>query len=356
MGIMAEPVQVRTASAAITAPGQLVINEDRSWHVGSIAEGKVDEILANVGDTVKQGQVLARMHSHDVHDVRAAHREAEAEVNRALNAEAYAKRVRDRVQRLFALKSASQQEVDSAEADLRTAASAVAKAEAELEKERVHLTEFLGVPIEDRGHAGGAPIHRHRDDDIPVSAPGSGIVLERKITLGTVVSRGDEVFIITDPSTLWMIAAVNEADLSRVQIGQTVRIAVRAYPARFFTGRVVLRGEALDPVTRTLPVRVLVPNPQGLLKPQMYATAEIAQPGTRQTLTIPQTAVQEVNGQQVVFVRTSPDQFALRPVEIARAIDRDLEVARGLEKGEQVVTKGSFVLKSQLLKSTLAEE
>jgi cobalt-zinc-cadmium efflux system membrane fusion protein len=356
MGIVTEQVQRRTTAEVVSATGQLVVNEDQTWHVGALSGGKIDEVLANVGDAVGQGQVLARLHSHDVHEVRAAYQESKAELDRARTAEAYARRVRDRARRLFALKASSQQEVEGAEADLRTAETAVIKAQSEVEKERVHLTEFLGLPTEESGHGSGKPVHGHSEDDVPVAAPASGIVLQRKVTLGTVVSPGDEMFTITNPSSLWMIAAVNEADLSRVRIGQIVRVVTKAYPGRPFSGRVLRRGEALDPVTRTLQVRVLVPNKHGLLKPGMYATAEIEQPSSRQALYVPEAAALEVNGQLVVFVRTSPTRFVPRPIQAARTLKGEMEIANGLRVGEQVVVKGGFVLKSHLFKSSLQEQ
>jgi membrane fusion protein, heavy metal efflux system len=356
MNIVVQEVRSRAAAEVIVATGQLTVNEDQTWHVGALSDGKVDEVLANVGDVVRQGQVLARMHSHDVHEARAAYHAAEAELDRARTAEAYARRVRDRARRLLALKAASQQEVESAETDLRSAETSIVKAQSELEKERIHLTEFLGLPIEEKDHGGDKPVHRHDEDDIPVAAPGPGLVIQRKITLGTVVTPGNEIFTITDPSSLWMVAAVNEADLSRVGVGQVVRILVKAYPDRSFPGRVLRRGEAMDPVTRTLQVRVLVPNKDGFLKPEMYATAEIEQPNSRQAVFVPEAAAQELNGQQVVFVRTSATQFVPRPIQVTRTVNGELEVANGLSVGERVVVKGGFVLKSQLLKGSLKEE
>ena len=356
MTIVIEPARSRAAAEVITANGQLVLNEDKTWHVGALSNGRVDEVLANVGDTVRQGQVLARMHSHEVHEVRASYRQAEAELDRARAAELYAKRLRDRAVRLLAIKAASPQELEAAETDLRAAQSAVLKSQSELEKERVHITEFLRLPIEDKGHEGETPIHRHDEDDIPVASQAAGLVIQRKVSLGTVVAPGTEIFTITDPASLWMIAAVNEADLSRVHIGQRARILVKAYPGRAFPGRILKLGEAMDPVTRTLQVRVLVPNGQVLLKPEMYATAgnragELAAGRLR-----PEGAAQELNGQQIVFVRTSETQFVPRSIQVARTVNGEIEIANGLNAGEQVAVKGGFVLKSLLLKSSLQEE
>jgi cobalt-zinc-cadmium efflux system membrane fusion protein len=135
-----------------------------------------------------------------------------------------------------------------------------------------------------------------------------------------------------------------------------VRVIVRAHPGRAFSGRILRLGEELDPTTRTLKVRVLVPNEGRLLKPEMYAAAEIQRASSRSALFIPEAAAQELNGSRVVFVRTGPGRFQARAIDIAGTMNGRMEVTAGLKAGEQVVVKGSFVLKSQMLRGSLEEE
>jgi RND family efflux transporter MFP subunit len=153
-----------------------------------------------------------------------------------------------------------------------------------------------------------------------------------------------------------MIASVNESDLSHLRIGQPVRVSVRAYPDRRFSGRILRLGEELDPQTRTLQVRVHVPNERNLLKPQMFATAEIERATVRNMVVVPDSAIQDVGGHKVVFVRTAPDRFVLRPVQTGAAASGKTEVVAGLRAGETVAVRGSFILKSQLLRSSLEED
>jgi biotin carboxyl carrier protein len=177
------------------------------------------------------------------------------------SAELFAKQRRDRAKRLFELKAGSRQDLESAEADPRNAEAAIQKARSELEKEQAHL-EIFQIPFDDP-----APGNANSEaDDIPVAAPASGAVLDRKVSVGSVVNAGDEMFAITDTSHLWTIAG-NEADLSMLREGQQSQIEARAYPGRIFPGSILGLGEQLDPETRTLQVRILVPNPRGLLKP-----------------------------------------------------------------------------------------
>ena len=128
---------------ALEAPGQLVWNEDRTWSIGVVASGKVLQTIAKVGDTVKAGQVMARLHTHDVHDTRAFLRQAKTEQERAQAQLELAKRNRDRMKRLLDLKAISQMQVDQAESEVRNAEAAVKRARADVDRETQHLTEVL---------------------------------------------------------------------------------------------------------------------------------------------------------------------------------------------------------------------
>ncbi len=354
-GVMVEPVTARSMPQVLRASGRITVSEDRTWRVGAISEGRILRVNANAGDRAVSGQVLARMHSHDIHESRALYRKAVAELAHAKAQEAYATRTRDRAKRLYDLKAASLEQVEHAEAELRGAQTARANAEVEVERTRRHMIEFLQIALDEPApHSEG---EEEPDEDlIPIKAPASGIVLSRNVTTGTVVAPANELFVISDLSLLWMIAAVNEENLPKLRAGLPVSVFVQAYPGHPFRGRITRVGEELDPTTRTIKARVELPNQNGRLKPEMYATAEIEAGGTQAAIFVPQAALQEVGGQSVVFVRRAPDRFEVRPVEIGRTLDGSLEVTRGLSDGEAVVSRGSFLLRSQMLKSTLGGE
>jgi multidrug efflux pump subunit AcrA (membrane-fusion protein) len=334
----------------------MVANEDRTWRVGAIAPGKIDDVLANIGDSVRAGQVLARIHSHDVHEARAAYREANVELDRARSAVTYAKQRRDRAKRLLELKAGSRQDLESAENGLVDAEAAVSTAIARVRKERIHLTDVLHVSVE--AISDTAPNARQPIDteDIPVFAPASAVVFERKATVGSVVGAGDVLFSLTDTSSLWMIAAANETDLSALRPGQRAEIRVRAYAGKVFPGRILKLGEKLDPATRTLEVRILVPNLHGLLKPEMYASAAILQPEKRAAIFLPDSAIQDIDGMSAVFVQRTDTQFEARSIKTGQRVNGETEILEGVHPGEIVVLKGAFLLKSELLKSTIQED
>jgi membrane fusion protein, heavy metal efflux system len=348
--LVVSTVEVRDVAQNLAAPGHLALNDDRTWRVGAVVSGKIDELTARVGDSVRAAQVLGRIHSHDVHEVRAGYQQASTELERARAAEAYSKELRDRAQRLFELKAGSRQDVESAEAEVRNAQAAIEKARSEVTKERAHLTEILHISTRDGPGAFGSA-----EDGVPIFAPAAGVVFERKATPGSVVNAGDEILSLSDTRSLWMIAAANEVDLGKLRAGQTVRVDVRAYPDREFSGRILKLGEQLDPTTRTLQIRILVPNLQGLLKPEMYATASIAEAGKYAVLVLPEEAIQDISGVSAVFVRRSPTEFEPRTIKTGRHANGEAEIIEGLKAGEAVVVKGSFLLKSQLLRRTIEE-
>lgn len=345
LGIRVTEVREVTSSLPIAATGQLQVNEDASWIIGAITDGRIISVATRVGDAVRQGQVLALLHSHDVHDARAVYRQAVAELARGQVMADQARTVRDRTRRLLELRAASREQFEAAEASYKSASNAVAALQADVDKAKFHLTEFLEVPVDAPDtHDSTTP------DGLAIKSPAAGTVMERKATVGTVVSAGDPVFTVTDLKSLWLIAAVNEADMSRIHPGQRVQIAVRAYTDRQFAGRVLKLGERLDPQTRTLQVRVLVPNGHGLLKPDMFATAEFQTADTRPTLQVPDGAVQHLNGKQIVFVRTADGAYSPREITTGSKTGGFVEIVTGLRAGEPVVVEGAYLLKSHLMK------
>jgi multidrug efflux pump subunit AcrA (membrane-fusion protein) len=346
LGITLAEAQEAPVGTPVSATGQLQVNEDATWLVGAITDGKITSVPVLVGDMVREGQSLAILHSHEVHDARATLRQATSELAKQKVLAEQARSVRDRARRLLDLRAASREQVDAAETMYVSAMNSVSAAQADVDKARFHLTDFLEVPAE----APPGSEHDPKLEGLTIKAPASGTLMERKATAGTVVSTGDPVFTIADLRSLWLIAAVNEADMSRVRPNQRVDITVRAFTDRKFTGRVLRLGERLDPQTRTLQVRVLVPNPSGLLKPDMFAAAEFETGETRRSIQVPEAAVQEVNGKQMVFVKTSAGNYQPTEVALGGKIAGRVELLSGIKAGESVVVGGAYLLKTQLMK------
>ncbi|MDE3197344.1 MAG: efflux RND transporter periplasmic adaptor subunit [Acidobacteriota bacterium] len=347
--IRAVAVALKPLPLTITANGQVLPNGDRTWNVGSFVSGRVAESGINLGDRVAAGQILMRMHSHEIHDTRAAFLQARELLRQRQARATYLEGVRDRARRLLAVQAISREQSEQAESEWRAAMADVESARAGVESERTHLTEMLEVPFTPQGDPEDV-------DTVPVHAPAGGTVIERKATLGTVVTPGDTLLTISDLSSVWVVVNLNEADLGAVRVGQQVRVQVKAWPDQELTGRVVKLGESLDPQTRTLQVRVLVPNGAGMLKPEMFATVSVETTGARQALLVPREAIQDVNGQTCVFVQMDGEHFRVQPVTLGAPAGLNVEIAQGLSAGDRVVDRGSFVVKSELLKRSLSED
>lgn len=354
-GITVETVRATTRIDRLVAPGLLALDETRTARVGALQEGLVMDTTAQVGDRVRARQLLARMHSHDVHDAWAGYRKGLAERRRADNQLTYAVEAHERAKRLYADKAVSLQEVQRAEVDRVAATQAVDVAKAEVTR-TIEELEHIGIeapasptPDEEAAQAGSQAA-----EQIPVRSPIGGVVLERLVTPGTAVTPGSPLFVISELSNLWAVAEIDEGQLSRVRTGRPVDVTVAAYPNERFGGTITFVADTVNPKTRRITVRSTVPNTDGRLKPEMFASVAMGEGEPRPVLVVPATAVQTIDGQAVVFVEQSTGRFVPRPVQLGTTADGQIEIASGLAAGDRVVASGSFVLKAELLKAATA--
>jgi cobalt-zinc-cadmium efflux system membrane fusion protein len=332
-------------------PGKIALPDNESWHVGVLSSGRIERVYANLGDYVKEGTVMARMHSHDVHEALAAYAMAKADQTRAAAAASLAQVNLDRAQRLFALKAASVEQVEQARQELVNANASLANAKTDVARNRVHLEDNLGIDAD-------APLESGAEEKelIPIIAPASGYVLEKNVTPGTTLGPGLDAFVIGDLKHLWMLASVGQESLAKIHIGQSAQITLPGVNGVTFNGTVTNLGQAFDPTTRRLQIRIRLNDSSELLHPEMLASAEVSAGTNQPMILIDPASLQQVNGQDAVFVRVSPDRFELRAVQVGEAIRNMLPVSMGLKGGEEVVTRGSFLLKSQLLRSAVQGE
>jgi membrane fusion protein, heavy metal efflux system len=348
VGIRVVRIEPRQISETLQVPGQIAADEQRTSHIGSIVQGRVVDIVAFPGQHVKRGTVLARIHSHEVHETVGALDRAFADLRRQQAAVQYAQQLQTRYQHLYAIQAASLEENQRAQQQLVQAQTDLKSAEANLRMEREHLSELLQVPP-----ISITPETLHTQELVPLRSPIAGTVITRSITPGQVVEPGVEAYTVSDLQNVWMIASVDERNISRVRQGDTVIVRTQAYPGMNFRGRVTLVGEELDPKSRTLPVRISVPNPQRQLRPAMFADATISEGSTRKAMFIPEDAVQDINGVQVVFVTGNGTDFQPQAVKLGPVVAHQTEVLDGLQPGATVAVSGTFLLKSELLRDTL---
>lgn len=347
--IETEPARLSRQPDILHVKGRIALADDRTWRVGIRTPGLVMEVYANLGDYVRKGQILARYHADEVRDTRALYRAAVSERDRARASVEQAQRNRERAQRLLDLKAGSVQQVEQAQQEFSTAQAAVSKAEIEIDRTRDVLEDDLRVPVEPKKNEPLA-------DDVPILAPAAGYVIEKNINPGRTIELSADTFVIGDLSRVWMLASVRQEDLARLRQGQTATVVLEPDASTRYPGRVTNLGQRFDPETRLMEVRIEVNNPGNRLRPEMLASADFPVGGMNPVVTVPSDAVQQVTGQDVVFVRTAPDRFSVRPIHAGPIEAGRTPILEGLQAGEVVVISGSFTLKSQLLKSSLDNE
>ena len=354
-GIQVAAILPREIPRTLTVPGQIMMDEQRTVHISSYADGRVVDVLKQVGDPVSKGAVLAHIHSHSVHETAGALAQDFANEARAQAALTYAEGMRDRYQHLYSIQAASLEQQQSSQQALLQAQTDLANAQANVRMEREHLGDILFIQP-----ASITPATLYTYENVPIPSPIAGMVISRSITPGGVVEPGVEAYTVSDLTEVWMVAAVSETELSHLRLGQHVLVTTSAWPGVDFPGTVTLIGSTLDPTTRTVQVRATLANPAGHLKPQMFATAMIQEPpaaaGTRPALFVPEAALQEVNGVSVIFVTADGTHFAPRALKTLPAVAGQVEVTDGLQPAERVAIAGAFVLKSDLLKGTIGDE
>lgn len=179
-----------------------------------------------------------------------------------------------------------------------------------------------------------------------IRAPRGGEIAEKLVIDGQAVRAGDNLFLIADRSVLWVEAAVFEMDAPAVRIGTPVELTVTALPGRRYRGRVSFLNPSVDDKTRTLTARVAVANPDGMLRPGMYATGDVVG-GPRKTLSVPLEAVLPTGERDLVFVNRGDGRFLPREVTVGARGDSLVEIVRGLKPGDEVVASATYLLDSE---------
>lgn len=191
--------------------------------------------------------------------------------------------------------------------------------------------------------------------NVPITAPFNGRIIFRNLTKGEVVEVTHHLFTIADLSNVWILANIPEKDIPFIRnAGRTdgerkVEVRLNAYPNEVFDGKVTYVGDVLDVVTRTMNLRIELPNPDHILKPEMYATVRVYSPPTHDVLAVPENAVQRDRDRYFVFVQRDAQTFEARDVRVGDSNGKQVAVIDGLREGEQVVTNGGFILKSELM-------
>ena len=327
------PVANRSVGNEIVTSGKVAFDDLRVAHVFSPVTGRVTRILADPGQRVKRGAPLATIESPDVGNAFADLGKAQADLIAAQHDLA-------RQQELYEAHAGSQK-------DLEISQDNFGKAKAEMDRAR-QKARLL--------HSGTANADTQ---EFTLRAPIEGEVVARNVNPGAEVqgqySGGTavELFTVGELDHVWVVAEVFEMDLGHVKQGAPVTVHVVAYPERVFSGHVDWISDALDPTTRTVRVRCAIPNPERLLKPEMYATVSVGVVG-QQVPALPRSAILRIGDQTIVFIADggTPDgrqRFIRRVISVNDDEGTDyVPIVRGLAVGERIVTAGSILLSGML--------
>lgn len=330
-GVQIAPAKKQRLAGVISATGKVEANADRIAHVSPRISGKIVSVRSSLGDSVGSGQVLVTLDSVELGEALSRYHQSKTKL-------ALAQSNMERVKALVEKKIAARKDILQAETDYKTA-----QTELHTDEERLSL---YGISP--------SALKEDRKPLLPVRAPMGGIITEKHAIVGELADPSTSLYTIADLSSVWVLVDIHEKDLAKVRKGQAATVTVGAFPDAKFRGRVTYLADVVDEATRTVKARVEVANAGRKLKPEMFATVELAMAADAPpVVAVPEDAVQEVDGRKLIFVAESDTEFEPRKVEVGRAAGGLVEVVSGLQEGERYAVKGAFLLKSELKKGEL---
>lgn len=332
-GVVVAPAKKQRLAGVISATGKVEANADKIAHVSPRISGKIVSVKSSLGDSVAAGQVLVTLDSVELGEALSRYHQSKTKFTLAQSN-------MDRIKVLVDKKIAARKEILQAETDYKTA-----QTELHTDEERLSL---FGVSVADLKD------DHHKKPLLPVRSPIGGIITEKHAIVGELSDPSKSLYTIADLSSVWVLVDIHEKDLAKVRRGQSATVIVGAFPDQKFRGRITYLADLVDEATRTVKARVEVGNPGRKLKPEMFATVELAIAADSPTvLAVPEEAVQELDGKKLIFVAEKETEFEPRTVELGRASGGMVEVVSGLKEGERYAVKGAFTLKSELKKGEL---
>ena len=355
-GIAFAEAAERRIQQVVTTTGVISPDEARVAHIVPLSQGVIEDVFVQLGDRVKKGQPLLVYDSIELGESVGEYKNLVGGMEKALAKQQVARKALERANSLIAVEAISQREVEVRKAEYEQATAEVnsTRAEAARAEEKLHRFGLTDADIE-RLNSSEHAVHRTASHNT-VRSPLTGVVTKYDVSRGEVVGRDKELFTVVDTSTLWALADVYEKDIQYVARGGECNVALASYPGEIFRGKIAYLSDALDPASRTAKLRCVLQNTDGRLKLEMFATVTVPTKESRVGVTVPAASIQEINGQPVVFVQTEPTKFEKRAVEVGERTPESAEIRSGLKPGEKVVGKGSFYVKSALMRELIGGE
>jgi cobalt-zinc-cadmium efflux system membrane fusion protein len=389
--IQIEGVTQRPAVSLLNVTGTVEANPQQTQGITPLVAGRVEQVFVSIGDRIAAGQPVASLMSSEIADAYGKWREAETRFALAQKNMERVKRAENRVailqskarldeadatlkrtKRLIELGAGAGKDLISAETNYKSAQAdydfqrniplnkEIQEAQAEVETSRItalqekQSLQALGVSV----NSTNADVRNVAL--VSVRAPLSGVVTERMVSPGAGIQAGQQMFTVSNLSTVWITANVPEQQLGSVHIGSIAEVRTTSAKG-VITARVSYIDPQISADTRTARVRIAVDNPGERLRAGMFTEVGFqtgTNAGNGEELVVPSVAVQTIEGKSVVFVpqENEPNTYAIREIETGGETGGYTRVLSGLELGEKVVTRGSFALKTQLLKGSIGDD
>ena len=320
--------QVHDVANSLQVAARVETDASRVARIGSPVAGRIIKLLVLEGQNVRRGAVMATLHSTDLSDTQFAFIKAFSQQNLAQQA----------TKRAEALVKADV--IGSAELEKRRAELLQASTEASAFRAQLHGLGMTDAAIKK------LETTRQLNADYPIVASISGTVLERKVTIGQIVQPAEMAFLVADLSNVWLVADVPEESAGLLHKGMRVIVNIPALPDEKVEGKLSYVSPVVDPATRTVQVRMDLPNPSGIYKPAMLASMTFVDHSERR-ITVPSTAVVRENNKNHLFIQEAPNRFILREVTLGEEYGDEYVLEDGVKQGEKIVLDGTFHLNNQ---------
>jgi cobalt-zinc-cadmium efflux system membrane fusion protein len=345
-GLTIETIAQRAFRSELVTDGKIAVDETRSTPVFSPYSGRVTHIAAEAGDSIERGQLLFALEATDMVQAQNDFITALAGVETARSQLKLAQIVEKRQHDLYDAKAVPLKDWQQAQSDLVIQQDNMRTAEIALEAVRNRLRILAKSEDELAAFEKTGKIN----PETPIHSPIAGTVVQRKvgpgqyITAGASDPAGDPVFVVGDLSTVWLVANVRETDALKIHVGQAVEFRVLAAPGRSFSTRMKYVATAMDPATRRLLVRATVENPDRLLKPEMFASVTIYTSDDATSPAVPREAIVYEGETARVWVASDDKSLEVRRIEPGLTMGNFVQVVKGLDAGEKIVTRGSVFI------------
>lgn len=326
------PVRKTSWSVMVRTTGTVDWDADHTTQAITQVNGPISRLLVDLGTKVAKGEPLLYVASPDMANAISTYRKAR---NRAvLN-----QRIVDRMNELLSRGVVATKDVESSVADYNDSLTDVQNSLQALKIFDVTQQEL------DQAEKQGTTI----TPELAVRSPIAGVIVQKLVSPGQFIQSGTTVcFMISDVSTVWVQGHIFDRDLPFVKVGDAVTETSPVF-AHSFRGQVQYVGAAVDPNTRTTPVRIVTQNPEGLLKKDLYVEADVRTGERRDILVVPVSAVlHDADNQPMVYVEAQPGKFAQRVVSVGGQQGNEVEITSGLNPGEKVVSQGSIFVQFAL--------